>query len=102
MVDVLTGFEIRDKRGTTEHFSGTATTTPQTIPAVAGFELQTVMIDNLGNKDIYVSFDGGTNFKTVVKWGSLVKTIKGNVKQFQVKTISGTSDFDGIMDRELQ
>lgn len=100
MVDYPPQFEQQDNVGTTIHISGTATTTPTDYPSSPGNKIQRLMLDNLGNKTIKFSVDGGTNYKSVVKGGAIVKTLRGNIRQIKIKTDSSTSEFDGFIDAE--
>lgn len=100
MSDVIPQHEIVDNDGSTVVESGTATTTPANVPSVAGNIISGVGIENYGNADLLTSFDGGTTFKTLEKGGFLSWDVKGNITQLVVKTLSGTADYEIILNLE--
>ena len=85
--------EIKDNKGTSTAFSGTATTGVTNLPTVAGNVISNATI-YADKKDLQVSFDNGTTYFTFLGSGSLVKNVKGNITQIQVKTVVGSIDFE--------
>ncbi len=101
MADQPTQFETKDLLGSTETYSGTATVTPQSIPASPGKVIQTYLIENLGVKSLLYSDDGGTTWKTLVKGSWIIWDPKGGVYQFQIKTTApDTTDFEAKVNFE--
>lgn len=92
--------EVDDNVGSTVVYSGTATTTPANVPAVAGNGISGVGIDNYGNQDLLVSFDSGTTFKTLVKGDFYSVNIKGLPTQLSIKTLTGTADYEIMINFE--
>lgn len=100
MADVAPEFEISDKAGQTFHHNGTATTSAVSIPASPAGVIDYVLIDNRGNNTIEVSFDSGGNWKKIDKLGVLTWLVKGNVNQIRIRSVSGTSAYEILMNRE--
>lgn len=92
--------EIKDNDGATKAYSGTVTTTPSNIPSVADKVISGMEIVNRGSVDMEISFDGGTTFTTIVKKESLSWDIKGMITQLVVKTISGSTTYDCLINFE--
>lgn len=93
-------FESKDNDGSTTVESGTATTTPASVPLVAGKVISGYAIDNLGSNSILVSFDGGTTFRTIEKKSYESWNIKGSITQIVVKTLSSTSGYEIMLNLE--
>lgn len=91
--------EVSDNRGSTVVYSGSATTTPAGVPSVAGAAISQALIEPSGN-DFQVSFDGGTTYKSVKRNAVLTWDIKGSPTQLFVKTTSGTSAYEIMINFE--
>lgn len=91
--------EISDNRGSSVVYSGTATTTPANVPSSPG-EVISGMSISTGLNDILVSFDGGTTFFTVSRRGFFSHNVKGEITQLVVKTLTGTSDYEILINFE--
>jgi hypothetical protein len=92
-------FEIRDNEGSSEVESGTATTTPTAYPTTPGNIISGVSLQ-VGLTDIQISFDGGTTYFNVERRGFFSHNVKGNITQVTLKTLSGTSDFELLLNLE--
>jgi hypothetical protein len=99
MADILDQFEIKDNIGSTVAFNGTATTSVQSVPALAGTSISDALIISSGRR-LQVSFDGGGTFLNVPRNGAIAWNVKGQVAQLQVRTSSGTTDFDLLINFE--
>lgn len=92
--------ETSDNVGSTKAFQGTATTTPSNVPAVAGNKISQAGVSNTGSIDLQVSFDGGVTFTTLLKKEFLSWDIKGEPTQLIVKTPSGSTTYDILINFE--
>lgn len=92
-------FEIKDNQGSSVPFNGTATTTPQNIPAVAGNVISGFVL-SVDGQNVEVSTDGGSNYYAVPRNGSISWDVKGEITQIQVRTSSGSTGFSGIVNLE--
>lgn len=92
--------EIKDNLGSTEVFTGTATTTPANVPTVADKIISGFGINNTGSQSIEVSMDGGTTFYTIKKSIFFSWNVKGEILQLVVQTPSGTTDYEMIINFE--
>jgi len=90
-----------DNTGRTEAFTGTATTTVQSIPLVAG-EVISSFVFAVDGKNVKISADDELSFFNVPDKGMGSKDVKGGIKQLQVKTSSGSTDFDLWVDFKEQ
>ena len=81
--------------GTTTHFNGSVTAGDDvTLPAVADKFINSLLIQNLdATNDMGISFDGGTNFKTILAGQGLVWSCQ-SVKQFVIKANAGTINYE--------
>ena len=91
--------EITDNDGTTTAITGTATTTPAGFPTTPGQGISQVLIKPLGNF-FEASFDGGSTYLSIVRNSVLTWDVKGEPTQIFVRTTSGTSDFEMLVNRE--
>lgn len=95
--------ETENLDGSTSHFNGTVGTTPINIPASAGGVIQSILIDNVNTdntKDLEVSFDGGTNYKTIGSGSAFSYTIKGNLTQVSLRGAVADCDYEILLNRE--
>ena len=82
---------MSDRASIARHFNGTATVTPD--PVDMGTGVVSVFIDNLDlTNDLLVSFDGGSNFKTVGEGRSL--SIDISVSTVTVKSSAGSVNYE--------
>lgn len=105
MTDITPQFEVEDLSGTTNHFNGTVGTSAVPIPASAGNTISEVLVENSftnsSNKQLLVSFDGGTTFKNLGGPGaSLVWSPKGRMTQIYIKGNSASVSYEIIINRE--
>lgn len=100
MPDKVADFEISDNQGSTVVESGTATTTPSNVPASAGTAIAGIGVDNTGNGTLEVSMDGGTTFKTVSRGDFFAWNILGEITQLVIKTPSGSTTYEIVLNRE--
>ena len=100
MADEIGQFETEDNAGSTQVFTGTATTTPSNVPAVAGNAISGVgIVARRGNLE--VSFDGGLTFWPFEQTReSLTWDVKGRITQLVVRTSSGSVDYRIIINFE--
>ena len=99
MANTFGQFESSDNQGSTEAFSGTATTTPANVPAVAGNKISGFLFTVDGN-NVEISVDGGTTFWQVPKKATGYKDVKGEPTQLQIRTSSGNTDYSLWIDFE--
>lgn len=95
--------EIQNTDGSTDHFNGSVGTTAIDIPSSPGGIIQSVLIDNTNNsnaKTVLVSFDSGTNYKTISAGGVLSWITKGNMTQIKIKGGAASTNYEIIMNRE--
>jgi len=100
MADLAPQFEGQDNVGRTQVYAGTAGIVESLVPLASGQIISGVGIDNVSNTEFLVSFDGGTSFKTIDKSSFLSWNIKGEIRQLRVKTLSGTADYEIIINFE--
>jgi len=90
--------------GSTDHYNGTVGTTAIDLPGSAGTIIQSILIDNINsasNKSLFISFDGGTTFKTITVGSTFSWTVKGNLKQVKLKGSVAGCDYEALINREL-
>lgn len=104
MVDAAPQFETIDNLGTTSQYSGTATTSPTSVPAIAGNAIAECLVrcasSNAVTKRLQVSFDGGTTYMTLSPGEFVGWSLKGGVTQIQLKTPASTTDYEIVLNRE--
>ena len=105
MIDAIPQFEVEDLTGTTDHFNGTVGTSAVNIPSIAGGVITEILIENLpsnsANKKLLISFDGGTNFKTLGGPGtSFIWSPKGYLTQIKLKSNLASTDYEIVLNRE--
>lgn len=90
--------------GSSDHFNGTATTTPINIPPVDGQTIVDILIEVPDDQDatnkLYVSLDGGILFKTLTTSANMVWSPRGNLKHVVIKGNSATVKYEIVMNRE--
>lgn len=95
---ITTDKQKDDNTGSTESFSGTATTTFANVPASAGNKIDGAGVWNDSTTiDLQISFDAGTTFFDLPKKSFIGQNIQGNITQIQVKTPSSTADYRMIV-----
>jgi len=93
--------ETQNTSGVTSHENGTVGTSAIDIPSSAGNVIQAILIDNTDNsKDLLVSFDGGTNYKTITPESILSWLLKGNQTQVKLKASGATTSFEILLNLE--
>lgn len=93
--------EIADNDGSTVAYSGTATTTVSNVPSTPGNVISGISLWN-GLTEVEVSFDGGTTYIPIGRRAFFSHNVKGQITQFKIKTASGTSDWDALINFEEQ
>jgi len=87
--------------GNTIHLNGTVNTTTALTPAVAGNIVMDVMAQNVDTaKDLFVSFDGGTTFKTLRPGDNWIWSPKGNLTQFHIKGENPSTSYEIVINTE--
>lgn len=102
MAHEVPAFETQDIGGDTLHFNGNVGTSPVAIPSVAGLRIQEIIVDNRNiapNKDLLISFDGGTNFKTIGGGEALRWLVYGGLTQILLKGSDATTPYEILMNR---
>jgi hypothetical protein len=90
--------ETQNNIGTTESYTGTATTTPADVGS--GNVISGAIIVTLG-RNIEVSFDGGSSYFPMPKKSEAVSVdVKGEPTSIKIKTTSGTADYKMILHHE--
>ena len=91
--------ETEDNLGSTEAFSGTANTTPADVPGSPDKVISQALIA-ADDRDLQVSFDGGTTYFTFNKSEILTWDVKGKITSLKVKTPTGTAAYRIILNFE--
>lgn len=96
--------EMVDQAGSTDTYTGTATTTPASIPAVAGNRIEELSIrcrvDQPTATRLEFSIDGGANWIRLRVGESRDEEPRGNITQIQVRAAStATAIYEVIMNR---
>jgi hypothetical protein len=104
MPDLVTGFELEDTKGSTEQFNGSVTTAID-IPSVADKVISELIIQNVSKasrKVLQLSFDGGSTYFDISRFGHLAWTLKGpDMRQVRIKSSDGTAvDYQAIINFE--
>ena len=90
--------------GSTTQFSGTATTTPASVPGTAGGNILLVLIrctpDQAKANRLRYQIDAGTT-GTLTPGEFIGWPPKGGVTQITLDTASGTADYEVIMNRDV-
>lgn len=99
-------FEQIDQQGSLTMHSGTVGTSPVSLPAVASTDLIEVSIylpwDAVpASKRLLYSFDGGVTFFTLEPGDSIDKTLRGGIKQIQIKGSVASVEYEVTIDKEL-
>ena len=102
--DEESAMEIQDLSGSTVHFSGTANTTPVTIPAVANKVISEVFFkcdyQSPTTKLCQISFDNGANYLSLAVGESIGWSAKGRIKQIRVKGSTTGVTYQGLINYE--
>jgi hypothetical protein len=94
-----------DTSGSTTHFNGSVGTSDETIPLVAGNAITSLILENMAPEDqvdkvLYISFDGGTNYKTIRVNRIFTADPKGDLTQIKVKGAVADCPYELIMNRK--
>lgn len=105
MTDSIPQFEMADKVGTTDTFTGTVTTTAINLPTIASTYIDEIgircTIDQPFASRLEFSYDGGTNwFRLCVGESSHVEP-RGNITQVKIRAAGTltTCKYEVIMNR---
>jgi len=97
MTDTIGQFETQDIAGNSKHFEGNVDASLTAIPVVSDKIINEVLIycpiEQVEQKVLKVSFDGGTTFKILTTGDSLIWTPKGARKQIHIQSDANTSDY---------
>lgn len=88
--------------GFTDHFNGTASTTPANVPSTAGTNITRVAIESLATKKsdvLSVSFDGGTTFKAI-PFESILTWEPKEITQIVLQANVASIGYEIIMNRQ--
>jgi hypothetical protein len=89
--------------GDTIHLNGSVGASNTPIPAVAGGVITQVLIecvvDQASTNKLYISFDGGTLFKTLAQGSSMTWTPRGGLTQLVIKGNVAAVDYEILMNR---
>src|SRR3972149_6060714 len=100
MADLGSTFEGSDTDGTTDQFQGSVGTAAISLPSIPGTRIAEVSVRNLNEiNNLLFSFDG-LSFKTLFPFENIMWSLKGNVKQIQVKSSSSLVENEGLINRE--
>lgn len=103
MVDAPIDFEQRDTEGETVHQNGTVGTSAIAVPTTATGVIDEVNLECMETNDVgenlLVSFDGGTNFKTLLPGDSIFWSPKGNVTQITIKGATAGVEYEALINR---
>ena len=92
---------IESTAGSTDHFSDSFDNGDvDTIPASAGAIITLAFVQSTNNKDLEVSFDGGTNYSTVPRKTSLTWAPKGDITQIKLRGLKNNTDYEVILNRK--
>ena len=92
-------------QGTTTPFTGTATTAPAAVPAVAGNVITDWLVrsntDNPATRRLQFSFDGGANYFSLRAGEAMSGTFltTSAITQLLVKTAASTAQYEIILNR---
>lgn len=102
MGDELSQFEGADVSGTTSHINGTVGLTYVNIPASPGDKIVDLAIHNLstGVNNLEVSFDGGTNFWTVLAGQKDGWSLKSKPTQFKLRGTTASVNYQVLLNRD--
>lgn len=95
--------ETVNTEGSTDHYNDTVGTTAIDLPSVASTVIQSILIDNTNTaatKILYISFDGGTNYKAIDVGAAFAWTVKGNLTQIKLKGAVAGCDYEVLLNRE--
>jgi hypothetical protein len=96
--------EIQDLSGSTAHFSGTASTSVTTIPAVANKIISEVFYkcdtQTPITKLCLISFDNGTSWLSLSVGEAIAWSVKGRIKQIKVKASTTGVTYQGLINYE--
>ena len=76
--------------GVAEHWNGNAVVTPATV-TFSG-TAQSILVENIGNASIQVSFDGGTKWKTILRSQSM--SLDAAHSSIDIKSVAGSVGYE--------
>jgi hypothetical protein len=106
MTDKLPEFENADKKGSSDPFSGNATTSWVDVPASPGNLIQEFTVINDSRNDLLeyleISIDGGsTVLDKIYPSGHLSHLVKGDITEISLRGQSASVAYRVILNREL-
>jgi len=106
MTNQAPNFEQIDQQGSLSMHSGTVGTTPISLPASPSTDLIEVSIylpsDSVpASKCLLYSFDAGVTFFKLCVGDSLEKTLRGGIKQIQIKGSTANVEYEVTIEKEL-
>jgi hypothetical protein len=107
MADQVANFEISDRQGTLEVYTGAVGIAWTAVPPSATQFLQEILVVNPDTNDfdeeLSVSFDGGTTTAaTFYPNGSFAHEIKGSLKQIWIKGSTASVNYSITIEKELE
>jgi hypothetical protein len=106
MANQAPNFEQIDQQGSIEISQGTVGTTPINIPTVASTDLIEVYLelpqDSVpASKRLLYSINGGVTFFSLEPGESVEKTLRGGIKQIQIKGNTASVEYNAVIEKEL-
>ena len=106
MADISPQVETQDNLGSTVHDNGTVGTSLAQIPTsntkvIADLNIE-CMESNVDAARLLVSFDGGTNFKTLLPGDNLSWTFRGDAIEIDIKGNQAGVIYESIFNVELE
>jgi len=105
MANAFEQFEVQNLAGTTDHYVGTPGTSFVNLPAVDGFAIQSVLIQNTssaagGLLEVVLHEGATTTFWTLQRDGILAADVKGSIKHIQIRGATAGASYQAIINRE--
>jgi hypothetical protein len=88
---------VDETKGSSIAYSGTATVTPAGVPGTADKTISGASIWNRSGQNLELSFDGGTTYFSLERKSFVSHAISGEIDQVFVKTLSGTADYEMVI-----
>lgn len=101
MADLAPQFETRDRTGSTTTFANTVVgTTLVLLPTVASNSISSVVVRNLGSREVKITIDNGVTFIRVQKRSEISLDIRNNIQQIGLITDIGLTLVEGFIHLE--
>lgn len=93
---------ILTNKGSTVAYSGTATTTPASVPAVAGNIINQIALKRspTGSQNLEISMDGGSTYFPITKADQLTWDVRGEITQVLLRTTASTITWNMLINFE--